>query len=138
MCRSIGDIFWNLLQHKKLKLLKQSISTNARAFICPVSKVIIFIWIYKRYEPSFWSKEKDYSVFIRPRQYTVFTTDYHSNRGLFISVHSVWYIYNIAPYNTVLNDSHSLLTRKFSLPVSHISIMVSKLMTKMSIIWKVF
>ena len=71
----------------------------------------IFLWIYKRYEPSFWSKEKDYSVFIRTRQYTVFTTDYHSNRGLFISVHSVWYIYNIAPYNTSLNDSHFLLTR---------------------------
>ena len=70
-----------------------------------------FRQIYKLYELTFWSKEKDYSGSIRLCQYTVFTTDYYSNRELFISVHSVWYIYNIAPYNTNLNDSHSLLTR---------------------------
>ena len=57
-----------------------------------------FLWLYKRYEPSFWSKEKDYSGFIRTRQHTVFTTDYFSNRGLFVSVHSLWYIYYIGLY----------------------------------------
>ncbi len=70
-----------------------------------------FLRFYKWWIPSIWSKEKDYSGFIRLCQYTVFTTDYYSNRGLFISVHSVLYIYNIAPYNTSLNDSHFLLTR---------------------------
>lgn len=67
--------------------------------------------IYKRYEPSFWSKEKDYSGFIRTRQYTLFTTDYCSNRGIFISVHSVWYIYYIGLYYTAFLDPHFLLTR---------------------------
>ena len=70
-----------------------------------------FLRIHKRDEPSFWSKEKDYSGFIRTRQYTVFTTDYHSNRGLFISVHSEWYIYYIGLYYTAFWDSHFLLTR---------------------------
>ena len=45
-----------------------------------------FLRIYKRYEPSFWSKEKDYSSFIWTRQYTLFTTDYSSNRRLYIPV----------------------------------------------------
>ena len=39
-----------------------------------------FRQIYKLYELTFWSKEKDYSGFIRLCQYTVFTTDYYSNR----------------------------------------------------------
>ena len=83
-----------------------------------------FLRIYKRYEPSFWSKEKDYSGFIRTRQYTVFTTDYYSNRGLFIPVHSVWYIYIIAPYNIGFNDSHFLLTRVHFHDSSHQRIVV--------------
>ena len=83
-----------------------------------------FLRIYKRYEPSFWSKKKDYSGFIRTRQYTVFTTDYYSNRGLFISVHSVWYIYYIRLFYTAIWDSHFLLTREFSLlvPIKKLSL----------------
>ena len=38
-------------------------------------------------------------------------TDYYSNRGLFISVHSVWYIYYIGLYYTAFCDSLFLLTR---------------------------
>ena len=83
-----------------------------------------FLRIYKRYEPSFWSKEKDYSGFIRTRQYTVFTTDYYSNRGLFISVHSVWYIYYIGLYYTAFWGSHFLLTRVHFHDSSHQRIVV--------------
>ena len=59
-----------------------------------------FLRIYKRYEPSFWSKEKGYSGFSGPCQFILFTPDYRLNRRLLIHVHSVWYIYNIGPYNT--------------------------------------
>ena len=83
-----------------------------------------FLWLYKRCEPSFCSKEKDYSGFIRTRQYTVFTTDYFSNRGLFISVHSVWYIYYIGLYYTVFLDCHFLLTRVHFHDSSHQRIVV--------------
>ena len=62
---------------------------------------------------SFASKEKDYSGVRRSRHFTVFTTDYYSNRGSFISVHSVWYIYYIVLYYTASWESHFLLTRSF-------------------------
>lgn len=62
----------------------------------PMFKGKNFHRIYMRWIlPSFWSKEKDYSGFIQTRQYTVFTTNHCPNRGLFIPVYSVWYIYNI-------------------------------------------
>ena len=70
-----------------------------------------FLRIYKWWIPSFWSKEKDNSDFIRTRQNTVFTTDHYSNRGLLILVHSVWCIYYIRLYYTVSRNSHFLLTR---------------------------
>ena len=59
----------------------------------------------------FWSKEKEYGGFIRIRQYTVFTTDYCSNRGLYIPVQSVLYIQYIGLYYTGSSNSHFLLTR---------------------------
>lgn len=46
---------------------------------------------------TFASKEKDYSGFRRSRHFTVFTTEFWTNRRLFILVHSVWYIYSIGP-----------------------------------------
>ena len=64
----------------------------------PKIKGKFFLRIYKRRIPSFWSKEKDYSNSIRTSQYTVFATNYYSNRGLFILVHSVWFIYYIGLY----------------------------------------
>ena len=73
---------------------------------------------------SFTSEEKDYSGVRRSRHFTVFTTDYYSNRGLFISVHSVWYIYYIRLFYTAIWDSHFLLTREFSLlvPIKKLSL----------------
>ena len=66
--------------------------------------------IHKRYELSFWSKKKDYSIFWT-RQYSVFTTDCYSNRGLRIHIQSVWYIYYIGLYETGSREFHFLLTR---------------------------
>ena len=70
------------------------------------------------------SKEKDYSGFCWSRHFTVFATEFRTNRGLFISVHSVWYIYYIGLYYTAFWDSHFLLTRVHFHDSSHQRIVV--------------
>ena len=118
---------WHLLElalAQEIEVLKTADFYHYLGILMSGFKGNNFLRIYKRYEPSFWSKEKDYSGFIRTRQYTVFTTDYYSNRGLFISVHSVWYIYYIGLYYTAFWGSHFLLTRVHFHDSSHQRIVV--------------
>ena len=66
-------------------------------FLCTISKVQ-----KKAKTPFFFaSKEKYYSGFSWSRHFTDFTTEFWTNRGLYINVHSVWYIYNSGPYYSV-------------------------------------
>ena len=133
---------WHLLElalAQEIEVLKTADFYHYLGILMSGFKGNNFLRIYKRYEPSFWSKEKDYSGFIRTRQYTVFTTDYYSNRGLFIPVYSVWYIYNICTIQYRFEWLSFTFDSWVFFACSHKkAIFVSKLVTKVSIVWKVW